>query len=387
MKMILKAVQIYAEDGLLTNSSLVIDGERIACVGDVNTDGNEVIDFGNAMILPGLIDTHVHGGGGYDVMDATTDALCKLAEYKASEGVTAFCPTTVTTSLAKTKRAVQVAKEASALNTKGARMLRTFCEGPYINPAYKGAHPEEWILDLNLEEIDDLLAAGEGTIGSFALAPEKQDASVIIPYLTAQNVQTRLGHSAATLETAREAISLGANAFIHTYNAMSPLGHREPGMVGAALTDDRAYCELICDFVHVAKEAVQIVYRCKPPDKIILITDGLKAAGIPDGTYELGELPVVVKNGVCRTLSGALAGSTLRVIDAIQNMMSLGIPFAECLQMATANPARAIGIYNETGSLKAGKLADITVIDRDFHILFVMSNGRVLVDNRNHKGE
>jgi len=153
-------------------------------------------------------------------------------------------------------------------------------------------------------------------------------------------------------------------------------------MAGTALIDDRAFCELICDFIHVAPEAARLVYKSKGADKIILITDAMKAAGLPDGMYKLGELDVVVKDGICRTLSGALASSTVRMIDAVRNMTTLGIPLEECLRMATANPAKAIGIFKETGSIAVGKLADFTVVDDDFRILFVMSNGRILIDNR-----
>jgi len=374
------AKRIYTENGLIENGSVTVSDERILRIG--GDPAAACIDFGNATIIPGLIDTHIHGGGGFDAMDATPEAICALAEHKAREGVTAFCPSTVTTSLVKTKQALRAVMEAARVNTKGARLLRTFCEGPYISAAYKGAHPAEWIAPVSMEEIADLLDMAEGTIGSFALAPEKENANELISYLVSRGVQVRLGHSAATAEVARNAVSLGANTYIHTYNAMSPLNHREPGMVGAALTDDRAYCELIVDFVHVSKTAVEVVYRCKKPENIILITDALMATGLPDGVYELGDLPVHVQNGVCRTESGSLAGSTLRLLDAVKNMESLGIAFDVCVRMASANPAKALGLYNETGSITEGKLADITVLDEAHNVLFVMSGGRVLVDNR-----
>jgi len=380
MKTILKAKQIYAESGIIENGAVSIEDERIARLD--GTGGGEALDFGDAMLFPGLIDIHVHGGGGFDVMDATAEAVCGMARYKATEGVTAFCPTTVTTSLDKTKEAIRAVKTAHAINADGARLLGTFCEGPYINEAYKGAHPPEFIREVNLDELANLLEAGDGSIGSFAVAPEKENADKLITFLAARGVQTRIGHSAATYAEAQKAIALGANIFIHTFNAMSPIGHREVGMAGTALIDDRAFCELICDFIHVAPEAARLVYKSKGADKIILITDAMKAAGLPDGMYKLGELDVVVKDGICRTLSGALASSTVRMIDAVRNMTTLGIPLEECLCMATANPAKAIGIFKETGSIAVGKLADFTVVDDDFRILFVMSNGRILIDNR-----
>ena len=380
MKITLKAKQIYAESGIIENGMVTIEDGRIIQLDEAS--GGETLDFGEAILFPGLIDIHVHGGGGFDVMDATPEAICGLARYKATEGVTAFCPTTVTTSLEKTETAIKSVKAAAAINTDGARLLGTFCEGPYINEVYKGAHPPQFIREVNLDEIAALLDAGEGTIGSFAIAPEKNGADKLISYLLSRDIYPRIGHSAATYAEAQKAIDLGARTFIHTFNAMSPISHREVGMAGAALVDDRAYCELICDFIHVSPEAVRLAYKCKGADKIVLITDAMKAAGLPDGLYKLGELDVVVQDGICRTLDGTLASSTVSMIGAVKNMTSLGVPLAESLLMATANPAKAVGIFDETGSIAIGKLADFTVVDDDFNIVFVMSNGRILVDNR-----
>jgi len=382
MKTILKARQIFTEAGILTNGAVTVDGAHITRLD--SADSGHVIDLGNARLLPGLIDLHVHGGGGFDVMDSTVEAVHGMAKYKVTEGVTAFCPTTVTTSLDKTKAAICTIAKAAQTNADGARLLGTFCEGPYINPAYKGAHPPEWIRSISLDEIKDLIDCGGGSIGSFALAPELNGAPEAIQYLAGRGVTTRIGHSAATHAEAQNAIDHGARTFIHTFNAMSPLTHREVGMAGTALVDDRAYCELIADFIHVAPETVRIVYRCKGADKIVLITDAMKATGLPDGTYMLGEMTVVVKGGVCRTLDGTLASSTLRMIDAVKNLVSLGVPFEESLRMATENPAKAAGVFGETGSIAVGKLADFTAIDEDYNILFVMSNGRILLDTRDN---
>ena len=375
----LKARQIFTENGILEDGVVCIENDRIISINDADAD--ETLDFGEAMIFPGLIDIHVHGGNGYDPMDGTSEAVLGLARHKANEGVTAFCPTTVTAGMAQTKQALDAIQAARAINTNGARMLGVFCEGPYISTAYKGAHPAESIRALDLDEIADLLDAGHGGIGSFAIAPELENADEVIAYLVSRGIHVRLGHSAATYAQTRHAVDLGARIFIHTFNAMSPVNHREAGMAGAALLDDRAFGELICDFVHVSKEAVRLAYRCKTADKIVLITDALKAAGLPDGPSMLGELEVIVKDGVCRLPNGTLAGSTLRLLDGMRNMASLGIPLEECVRMVTANPARAVGVYHETGSIAQGKLADFTVVDGNFNILFVMSNGRVLVNN------
>jgi len=379
MTRILKAKQIFTETGILEDGAVKIANDRILSFD--NTDADEVLDFGEAMIFPGLIDIHIHGGNGCDPMDGTAKAVCKLAQFKVQEGVTAFCPTTVTTGLDKTKDALAAIITAKSMNTDGARMLGAFLEGPYISKAYKGAHPEGCIRELDCDEINDLLDTGKGCIGSFALAPELDKADAIIELLASRGVHTRLGHSAATYAQSRHAVDLGARTFIHTFNAMTPVNHREVGMAGAALLDDRAYCELICDFVHVSKEAARLLYRCKGPDKIVLVTDALKAAGLPDGASVLGDLEVIVKDGVCRLPSGVLAGSMLRLMDAVRNMASLGIPLIECVRMASANPAKAVGVFHETGSIAPGKLADITVVDGNFNILYVMSNGRVLLNH------
>jgi N-acetylglucosamine-6-phosphate deacetylase len=373
-----------AFDGL----ALAVSDGRIAAVGEADEvrrayPDAPCTDLRRFTVLPGLIDIHVHGGNGFDTMDGTYEAINGISRYKILEGVTSFMPSTVTAGDALTAQAANGVNEALEKGTDGARVLGIFFEGPYINPANKGAHPQAFIRAIDLPEMQKLtkLAKNESVV-SLAVAPEQDGAADAIKALCEAGVNVRLGHSSATLSQAELAMKNGANIAIHTYNAMSALNHREPGMVGAAMTLDGFYAEIICDLVHVHPSAVRVLAKARGAAHTVLVTDCMSAGGLPDGDYRLGELPVYVRGGVCRLsqdpAEGTLAGSTARLIDCVKNMhQTVGIPLAEAVQMATATPAKAIGVYEQIGSLTAGKQADIIAIDEHFTIKFVMAGGAV----------
>lgn len=373
MELTLKAREIYLENEVLKDSSVVIRNGRIAAIGEIR---GAVMDLGELKLMPGFLDIHVHGGAGHDTMDCTKAAIRGLSEFKLKEGVTSFCATTVTTSLAKTKEAIKNVDAAVAEGLPGAKIIGTFLEGPYISKKYKGAHPEDFIREIDTEEIRELV--DYGNVVSIAIAPEKERAMEIIKMLRKKKINVRLGHSAADSETAQEAFSCGANIGIHTYNAMSPLSHRETGMVGAIMINDSIYSEIICDLVHVHPDAIKILVKQKSADKVILITDCMMAGGLADGAYNLGELPVRVENSIARTEQGSLAGSTLSIIQGVKNMYQVvGIPLTDILKMATINPAKALGLDQEIGSIALHKRADLTAVDDNWKIRFVMVDGKV----------
>ncbi|MDR2648480.1 MAG: N-acetylglucosamine-6-phosphate deacetylase [Clostridiales bacterium] len=368
---------VYYSDGSgHEHKDIDIEEGRIAAIGNMR---NPDVDLSGLLVLPGFIDIHVHGGNGSDVMDGSYEAINNISLHKLKEGVTSFCPTTVTARPARTYAAIDAINQSIIRGVEGARALGAFLEGPYINPKYKGAHPEEYIRDISLNEIEDLLERGQGNIISIAIAPELPHALEAIKMLGKRNVNVRLGHSGATYEETIAGIKAGGRVAIHTYNAMSPFFHRMPGMTGAVMENDDIISEIICDFVHTHPAAARLLYKAKGADKVILITDCMQAGGMPDGNYQLGELRVAVKDGTARTDTGAIAGSTLNLLKAVKNMrQTLGVPLAEVVKMAAATPARALGIFDRFGDIAVGKYADIIALDEELNLRFVMVEGTVM---------
>ncbi|MCL2351348.1 MAG: N-acetylglucosamine-6-phosphate deacetylase [Firmicutes bacterium] len=340
-----------------------------------------VIDLSGLTVLPGFIDIHFHGGNGYDVMQGTYEAINGLSLHKLAEGVTSFCPATMTDTPENIRRALSGVRGALERGTDGARIIGAFIEGPYISREFRGAHTERLLRpDFTAREVEELIDFGAGAVASVALAPELPNALETIAALRRRGVNVRLGHTAATFAEAKAGIAAGGNVAIHTYNAMSPLNHREPGMVGAVMTEPGIYAELICDFIHVHPAAAAILLKMKGPDKVILVTDCISAGGLGDGEYNLGGEPVTVAGGVVRNSEGRLAGSTLSVITAVRNVCeTLNAPLADAARMASANPAKALGIYDRTGSISEGKTADIIAIDGEYNVRFVMVGGEVKI--------
>jgi len=360
----------------------LVDDGRITGIGvfDDFDKGDETVDLRGLTVMPGFIDIHVHGAMGYDVMDGTAEALEAVSLHKIQEGCTSFCPTTVTAPWDKTLAAVKNIRDALAKGLGGARAVGAFLEGPCINPIYKGAHPEEYIRAPDFSAIKELVDAGGGFGGAACviIAPELPGALSVIKELTAAGVRVRVGHSAATFEETEAAVAAGADLAVHSYNTMSALRHREPGMVGAILTNPSLRAELICDLVHVHAGACKVLAGAKGGGGVVLITDCMAAGGLDDGEYRLGELAVLVKDGVSRLPDGTIAGSTTTMLRCVRNMhLAVGVPFEEAVQMATATPARALGLHEETGSLDLGKCADIIALDDNFELRFVMVGGEI----------
>jgi N-acetylglucosamine-6-phosphate deacetylase len=339
------------------------------------------LDLSAYKILPGFIDIHVHGAMGYDVMDAAPRALAAISEFKLAQGCTAYCPTTITSRRERTIAAVENirrAQDAGGHANNGARIIGAFLEGPYINPIYRGAHPEKHIKKVSLHEMSQLFDIAQGSIVSLAVAPELPKALDAIREWSAHGINVRMGHTAATYEEGVKGIEAGANIAIHTYNAMSGFSHRSPGMVGAIMDSDKIYAELIADFVHTHVAAARILFKVKGAGKIILVTDAMNATGMPDGMYKLGETDVIVKDGIARTPNGVLAGSTLTMQKAVCNMRAIGATFEDISLMSSANAAKALGVFNDIGSIEPGKRADFVAVDEDVNVRGVILGGKML---------
>lgn len=362
--------------------TIVVENGIITYVGsgaDVPSAEGPVLDAEGAYVTPGLIDIHVHGGGGGDVMDGTGKALEVMGQAFSRYGTTGFVPATVTASHRETLRAVEAVKAAAGKGTGGAQVLGIHLEGPYIDMGKRGAHHPDHVRPPSLPELEEIWELAGPLLRLVTLAPELEGAEAAIRRLRSWDVTVAIGHSNATYEEAMAAHLWGASHICHMFNGMRGLHHREPGVAGAALTCDGFSVELICDGVHVHPAAMDLVMRAKGPDKVVLITDTLRAMGLPQGRYQLGGLEVEVTKEAARLLTGELAGSTLSMARAVKNAVDLlGVSVAEAVRMASCNPARAIGISSRKGSLTVGKDGDIAVFDAELNPLATIVGGQVV---------
>lgn len=338
------------------------------------------IDLGAVNLLPGLIDSHVHGAKGCDVMDASHDSLNTMSRYFASLGVTAFVATTVTAPVAKIRAALQQVALSKRQGVEGAEILGAYLEGPYFTEKNRGAHPTNWFRSLSTEELDSWISYSDNQLITVALAPEKAGALDAIRYLDKQGIKVMLGHTDASYDQVQQAMDAGASGIVHCYNGMRGLHHRDPGVVGAGLINPNCYVEMIADGHHVHPAAIDVAHRCCG-NRMTLITDAMSAAGMPDGDYTLGEYKVQMKQGVVTTESGGLAGSTLTLSHAVQNIQQwLNLPLEQAWLMASLTPAQSLGLQHQFGSLEVGKRASMVAIQSDFSIVKTWVNGRLVFE-------
>lgn len=346
---------------------------------DVQRHG-DAVNLGQVDLLPGLLDSHVHGSKGCDVMDATHESLNTLSLYFASLGVTAFVATTVTAPVAKIRAALTQVAKSKQEGVEGAEILGAYLEGPYFTEKNKGAHPTQWFRELALEELDDWISYSDNQLLKVALAPEKSGALEAIRYLDAHGVKVMLGHSDASYEQVQLALDAGAKGIVHCYNGMRGLHHRDPGVVGAGLLHPECYVEMIADGHHVHPAAIEVAHRCCG-SRMTLITDAMCATGMPDGQYTLGEYQVEMQQGVVTTQSGGLAGSTLTLLDGVKNIQRwLNLPVEQAWLMASLTPATSLGIQHQLGTLEVGKYASMVAISSDFSIEKTWVKGRLVFD-------
>ena len=374
-------------EGLLEAGAVAFRQGWIDWVGperDLPADYREWPAARAAYVGPGLIDLHLHGSGGHDVMSGNPEDLAALARFLAAHGTTAFLATTLSATrealeaVARAAGAYPACKEApteDGTGCIGAEFLGLHLEGPYLNPAKAGAQAPGVLRPLDLDEVGRLQQLSGGLVRLLTLAPElarRED----LRALRSQGIRLSAGHSAATYAEAQEAFAAGVDQGTHLFNAMPPLGHREPGLAGAILEAPGVYAQLILDFAHVHPAVARLAIRAKGPDETLLITDALALSGLPPGRYTWDGRPVEVRPDAIHLVAGPLAGSNLTLLRAVRNAVSLGLPLADAWRMASLTPARALGLDGRKGRLAPGCDADLLLLGVDLAVAGVLCGGR-----------
>lgn len=378
--MILKNAEVFNSDFEKIRADVKIDGEKISKIGNFSSEDG--LDLTGLVVMPGLIDMHIHGCGGADTGDATPEALETMSQTLAKNGVTSFCPASMTLSF---EELTKIFANIDAMKDKvgGAYIHGANMEGPYIAMSKKGAQNPLYVRNPDKEEFKKLYEGCNGAIRVVDIAPECDGGDEFIKEIQ-PICPVSIAHTDAGYDEAVHAIELGVRHITHLFNAQSGLHHRKPGVVGAAFDVGRANgvrAELICDGFHIHPATLRIAFREMGEDGTVIISDSMKAAGCPDGDYDLGGQPVYVRDGKALLADGTIAASTSNVYKELKNVISFGIPEKQAVKSATINPAKAIRVDDKTGSIEEGKLADILVVDKDYNIKLVIVKGEIKVNN------
>ena len=378
--MILKNATVFNGDFEKVRADVAIEGERISKIGDLS--GEDELDLTDMTVMPGLIDIHIHGCGGADAGDATPEALETMSQTLVKNGITSFCPASMTLSF---EELTKIFANIDEMKNKvgGAYIHGANMEGPYIAMSKKGAQNPLYVRNPDKEEFKRLFDVCNGSIKVVDIAPECDGGDEFIKEIQ-PICPVSIAHTDAGYDEAVHAIELGVRHITHLFNAQSGLHHRKPGVVGAAFDvgkEKGVRAELICDGFHIHPATLRIAFRTMGEDGTVIVSDSMKAAGCPDGDYDLGGQPVYVRDGKALLADGTIAASTSNVYKELKNVISFGIPEKQAVKSATINPAKAIRADKETGSIEEGKLADILVVDKDYNIKLVIVKGKIKVNN------
>lgn len=379
--MILTGPTVHLENAMLEQGSLVIEGSLIKDIlpghEQAFPSGHEILAFpADFHLVPGMIDLHIHGVAGADVMDATPMALSTLCRELPHEGTTSFLATTLSGTSADIEAAIINVRQHVAHPPEGAELLGIHLEGPFLAPHKAGAQSVAHFLKPDRDLLAKWHSLSGNLVRQVTFSPERCDDAGFIPWLKAHDIIASMGHTAATHAEAKAALLAGCQHATHLFNAMTGLNHRDPGVVGAILASDTATAELIADGIHLHPEMVRMAYRLMGDKRLALVTDAMRAKCLPDGEYELGGQTVTVRNRQARLADGTLAGSVLRMIDAAHNMRR----FTQCdlpalIRMTAENPARWLKIFDRKGSIARGKDADLLVLDQNLRIVMTLCRG------------
>ena len=362
--MIIKGGKVFQEDGSCLEQAIYINDHRLVDKAEYQDDG-EVIDAEGLLVLPGLVDIHSHGAAGEDFSDGNPEGLKKILQYEKRCGITSYCPTSMT--FPKERLRQIFASIKGAQTEDGATVVGINMEGPFLDPAKKGAHVEKWIAAPDVAFVRELNQDADGLVRLVTVAPNMDGAEEFIKEMH-EEVCISLGHTAADYDCASRAMKLGAHHVTHLYNAMQPFGHRAPGLIGAAMDDPECMVELICDGYHIHPSAIRAAFRMFGPERVILISDSMRATGMENGTYELGGQEVTVKDRKAVLKDGTLAGSATNLYGCMCKAVEFGIPLEQAIMAATANPARSIGIFDRVGSIRIGKQADLLLVSENLEL-------------------
>lgn len=396
--MIIRNVMIYTPDQRFTAGSVRTEGDRISQVMPDGSDGEsrtgklqvidgqeEVIDGRGCYCIPGMIDLHFHGCKGYDICDATMEALEAIAAFEASIGVTAICPATMTLPQKELEAVLETAarfrdRQQQEGSPRGADLVGVNMEGPFISRVKKGAQDARNIIPCDAEVFRSFQRAADGLVRFIGIAPEEGDSEAFIREVKGEAVIS-LAHTNADYETAKRAFDSGAGHAVHLYNAMPAFSHREPGVVGAVFDSAHVNAELICDGIHVHPAVVRTTFSVLGHDRMILISDSMRAAGMTDGQYTLGGLEVTVRGKrATLTQGGALAGSVTTLPDCVRTaVQQMGIPLEHAIAAATVNPAGSLGILKDYGTIEPGKKANLVLWDEELKLKKVIKDGITLL--------
>jgi N-acetylglucosamine-6-phosphate deacetylase len=365
--------EVLVGDGLIVN------------IGKAGTSmlaaGVETVDCTGQYITPGLFDTHIHGSIGYDFMTAQPEEMRKILRWLAARGITSLLPTLNGGPVGEMRQAMSRIQEVcQSQQPDEAKIYGIHLEGPFLNVQKSGAQVESAILPPSIKTLEELVAGFEDSVRLMTLAPESEEALELIHWLRAKNILVSLGHSMGTFQQSETAFQAGANRVAHLYNGMRAFDHREPGIIGAALTNETVFAELTLDGIHVHPAAAEIALRAKGIDRVILITDAMQAAGLPDGVYiRPGNRKTIVKDGAARVENGSLAGSVLTLDKALRYAVQvLGVSTADAVKMASYNVALSLNLENQAGTLAPGLPADFTLMDENLNHIVTYLNGSPL---------
>jgi N-acetylglucosamine-6-phosphate deacetylase len=379
MRTIVTAARLIGPNQTIEAPVVVIEDGAIASIAsraETEIPHGERVDYAGCALTAAYFDVHCHGSAGHDVMEATPEAFTRIGRFLAAHGVGAYFPTTVTMPIDATLRSLEGMAKLVGKHEGGPRVMGIHSEGLFLSPHKKGAHPANLLLTPSVEMFDRMWEASEGQIKLMTIAPELPNALDVIARATSLGVRINLGHSNADGPEARAGVKAGAASATHTYNAMRNFDHKEAGLIGEVLTNDNLYAEMICDGFHVDPVAVDMYWRCKGPERAILITDAMVAAGMPDGIYKLGELDVQVIGGKCVLDGNTLAGSTLTLDRGVKNFARFtGASIEDAARLASRNPARMTRLDSEVGVLAAGRSADITVLSPEHEVVATILRG------------
>lgn len=372
-------VRVALHNEILEHAAVVIEGSKIVEVLREEKEHRPALSPGQLdgrgnLLIPGMIDVHIHGARGFDMMDGTTRSIEEVSMACAETGCTSFLATSVSSTI---EQLIEMVKNVAIVSGReaGARIAGIHMEGPYLNPKRKGMQNERYLRHPDLKELQTILSHTGDRLKMATLAPELPGAMEMISYLTKIGVVVAVAHSDATYEEAKLAFGSGASHITHCFNGMRPIHHRDPGLIVAAFEDEKVSLQAIVDGVHLHPAIVRLMHRIKGPEGVVLITDALQAMGLGDGRYLFGGHDTEVLNGIARLRDGTLASSTVTMNRALRNTVELGIPLPEAIAMATRTPARILGLSNK-GRIEKGADADLVLLDEQYNVVWTMVEGQ-----------